>query len=145
MESRFAYDPIYRLTFADGRESDTQNGNSYLYTDAPAPASPLPSNVRYYQRNYSYDKLGNITQVQQAGAFGFTRNYVYNTGVNTLNRVEDTVPTTIESYTYDACGNTLTTNLNRYYVWNHANQLLSYYSSAGGTPTVFTQYDYAGL
>jgi len=101
--------------------------------------------VRYYQRNYSYDKLGNITQVQQAGAFGFTRNYVYNTGVNTLNRVEDTVPTTIESYTYDACGNTLTTNLNRYYVWNHANQLLSYYNSAGGTPTVFTQYDYAGL
>ncbi len=58
--------------------------------------------------------------------------------------MEDTVPTTIESYTYDTCGNTLTTNLNRYYVWNHANQLLSYYNSAGGTPTVFTQYDYAG-
>ena len=26
--------------------------------------------MRYYQRNYSYDKLGNITQVQQPGVFG---------------------------------------------------------------------------
>ncbi len=35
---------------------------SFLYTDAQAPASPLPSNMRYYQRHYSYDKLGGFFQ-----------------------------------------------------------------------------------
>ncbi|MDO8997277.1 MAG: hypothetical protein Q7U77_11680, partial [Sediminibacterium sp.] len=37
LDREFEYDPIYRLTYADGRESNTQSGNNYLYDDAPAP------------------------------------------------------------------------------------------------------------
>ncbi len=144
LDRTFEYDPIYRLTYADGRESDTQSGNNYLYDDAPAPSTPLPSNVNYYERNYDYDKLGNVLSVVQTGTNGFTRDYTYNSGKNTLQKIEDATPATIESYTYDNCGNTLTTNLNRYYIWNHTDQLLCYKNQAGITPSVFTQYDYAG-
>lgn len=145
LDRTFEYDPIYRLTYADGRESDTQDADDYIYTDAPIPSTPLPSNVNYYERSYDYDKLGNINSVVQTGTLGFTRNYTYNSGNNTLQKIENSTPTTIESYTYDSCGNTITTNLNRNYVWNHADQLLSYYNQAGmSAPTVFTQYDYAG-
>lgn len=145
LDRTFEYDSIYRLTYADGRESDTQDADDYIYTDAPIPSTPLPSNVNYYERNYVYDKLGNINSVVQSGTLGFTRNYTYNTNSNTLQKIENSTPTTIESYTYDDCGNTVTTNLNRYYIWNHADQLLCYKNQASmADPTVFTQYDYAG-
>jgi RHS repeat-associated protein len=146
LDRTFEYDPIYRLTYADGRESNTQSGNSYLYTDAPTPTTPLADHVNSYERNYTYDKLGNISSVVQSGTNGFTRNFVYNSGKNTLQKIAyPPTPTTIESYTYDDCGNTLTTNTNRHYIWNHADQLLCYKNQVGaGTPTVFTQYDYAG-
>ena len=143
LDRDFEYDSIYRLLYANGRESDTQNANDYLYEDAPV-GSFDPTRVRYYERNYSYDKLGNIESVIQGGTDGFTRNYTYNAGTNTLKFIADPGTTVLESYTYDNCGNTLTTNLNRYYVWNHSDQLLSYYNDAGGGPTVYTQYDYAG-
>ncbi|MBA3705603.1 MAG: hypothetical protein H0W84_06790, partial [Bacteroidetes bacterium] len=56
----FTYDPIYRLLSGDGRESNTQSGNNYLFSDAPVPSNPIPSNVRYYKREFKYDKLGNV-------------------------------------------------------------------------------------
>ncbi len=145
LDREFEYDPIYRLTYADGRESDTQSGaGNYIYTDAPDPGSPYAGNVRFYSRTYAYDKLGNVQSVIQAGTNGFTRNFTYNTGNNTLRKVEDSTPALIEDYTYDANGNQLTSSLNRFYYWNHADQLICYKNQAGPTPSVFTQYDYAG-
>lgn len=145
LDREFEYDSIYRLTYADGRESDTQNGNNYLYADAPAPGSPNANNVRYYEREYQYDKLGNVLQVKQLGTNGFTRNFIYNAGVNTLQKIQTPTPTLIEDYTYDACGNQITAGSTRNYVWNHADQLICYYNKAGtADPTIFTQYDYAG-
>ncbi len=146
LNRNFEYDPIYRLTFADGRESDTQSGASnYIYGDAPAPGSPNANNVRAYNRTYSYDKLGNVQSVIQGGTNGFTRNFVYNTGVNTLQKVEDSSSVLIESFAYDSCGNQLTTSGSRNYVWNYADQLICYKNQVGSSnPTVFTQYDYSG-
>jgi RHS repeat-associated protein len=145
LDRTFEYDPIYRLTKADGRESDTQSGNNYLYNDAPAPGSPNANNVRAYNRTYSYDKLGNVQNVKQGGTNGFTRNFVYNTGENTLQKVEDSSSILIESFTYDANGNQLTTSGSRNYVWSHADQLICYKNQVGtSNPTVFTQYDYSG-
>ena len=130
---------------ADGRESDTQSGNSYLYDDAPAPGSPNANHVRAYNRIYAYDKLGNITDVIQSGITGFTRHYVYNANHNTLQKIENATPATIEDYTYDTNGNQLTAGSTRNYVWNHADQLICYYNQAGsGDPTIYTQYDYSG-
>ncbi len=145
LNQNFEYDPIYRLTYADGRESDTQSGNNYLYNDAPITGTPNANNVRAYNRTYSYDKLGNIQSVIQGGVNGFTRNYTYNNGKNTLQKIENATPATIENYTYDNCGNTLNTNLNRHYIWNHADQLICYKNQVGlSNPTIYTQYDYSG-
>ncbi len=145
LDRHFTYDPVYRLLTADGRESDTQSGNNYLYDDAPAPGSPNANHVRGYDRTYSYDKLGNIQDVVQSGINGFTRGYTYHANKNTLEKIEDATPAIIESYTYDANGNQLTAGSSRNYVWNHADQLVCYYNQAGvSDPTVYTQYDYAG-
>lgn len=145
LDQNFEYDSIYRLTYADGRESDTQSGNNYLYNDAPTPGMPNANNVRSYNRAYSYDKLGNVQSVIQSGTNGFTRNYAYNNGKNTLQKIENSTPITLESYLYDNCGNTLNTNLNRHYIWNHTDQLICYKNQIGASnPTIYTQYDYSG-
>jgi RHS repeat-associated protein len=143
LDRNFDYDPIYRLTSADGRESNTQSGNSYLYDDAPAPSGL--TDVRAYGRTYAYDKLGNVQSVVQSGTNGFTRNFVYNTGKNTLQEINTAAPALIEDYTYDNCGNQLTAGSTRNYKWNHTDQLICYYNQAGTSdPTIYTQYDYSG-
>ena len=102
--------------------------------------------MRAYTRQYSYDRLGNIQQLKQLGTNGFTRNFVYNSGVNTLQKIETPTPTLIENFTYDSCGNQLTAGTTRNYVWNAANQLITYYNQAGSAdPTIFAQYDYSGM
>jgi RHS repeat-associated protein len=145
LDKNYDYDPIYRLTYADGRESDTQSGNSYLYDDAPAPTDL--THVRAYSRTYSYDKLGNVLNVVQAGTNGFTRHFVYNTGQNTLNKIDTGggSPSLIEDYTYDSNGNQITAGVSRNYSWNHSDQLICYKNQVGtSNPTIYTQYDYAG-
>lgn len=80
------------------------------------------------------------------GTNGFTRNFTYNTGHNTLQKVETPTPTLIEDFTYDNCGNQLTAGTTRNYVWNAGNQLITYYNQAGSSdPTIFAQYDYSGM
>jgi RHS repeat-associated protein len=145
LDRTFEYDPIYRLNYADGRESDTQSGNNYLYTEAPLPGTPNANNVRGYEREYTYDKLGNVLQVKQLSTNGFTRDFTYNTGKNTLQKVDDATPTLIEDFAYDANGNQVTAGSTRNYRWNYADQLICYYNQAGmSDPTVYTQYDYSG-
>ncbi|HLW09791.1 MAG TPA: RHS repeat-associated core domain-containing protein, partial [Fermentimonas sp.] len=88
---------------------------------------------------------GNIQQLKQLGTNGFTRNFTYNTGGNTLQKVETPTPSLIEDFTYDTCGNQLTAGSTRNYVWNSGNQLITYYNQAGSSdPTIFAQYDYDG-
>ena len=99
LDRNFDYDAMYRLTFTDGRESNSQSGDMYLYTDAPSPSSPYAGDVRAYERTYAYDKLGNVQSVSQAGTNGFTRDFQYNPGVNTLNQVVDGSSATIEAFT----------------------------------------------
>lgn len=143
LDREFEYDPLYRVVSANGRESDTQNENDYLYTNAPAPGSPNANNVRAYTRQYSYDRLGNIQQLKQLGTNGFTRNFSYFSNKNTLEKIEDTTPSVLQSFTYDNAGNQLTAGTTRNYIWNAANQLITYYNQAGGSdPTIFAQYDY---
>lgn len=95
--------------------------------------------MRKYDRTYTYDKLGNIKSLVQSGVNGFTRGFVYNNNVNTLNKIQDASQVNIEDYTYDANGNQLTGGTTRNYIWNHANQLISF----SGT-NVVAQYDYSG-
>ncbi|MBL7920510.1 MAG: VCBS repeat-containing protein [Bacteroidia bacterium] len=139
----FEYDPVYRLTYADGRESNTQSGNMYLYEDAPPPSGF--TDVRAYNRTYTYDKIGNVQSVIQGGTNGFTRTFNYNANVNTLDEVVDGSSSVIEYFDYDGCGNQVKAGDNRYYYWDHADRLICYKNQASmSAPTVFTQYDYSG-
>lgn len=145
LDREFEYDPLYRVVSANGRESDTQDQNDYLYSDAPILGSPNANNVRAYERQYSYDKLGNIQQLKQLGTNGFTRDFSYFSNKNTLEKIENATPSVIESFTYDNVGNQITAGTTRNYVWNAANQLITYYNQAGSNdPTIFAQYDYDG-
>lgn len=143
LDRAFAYDPLYRLSSATGRESSTQNQNDYLYADAPQAGSPNASNVRAYTRLYTYDRVGNITRMQQTGTNAFTRNFVYNPGVNTVERINTGGASLIEDFTYDAVGNQITAGSTRNYVWNAVNRLMAYYNQAGSAdPTIYAQYSY---
>ncbi|MBA3900079.1 MAG: RHS repeat protein [Bacteroidetes bacterium] len=146
LDREFTYDPLYRLLSATGRESDTQNQNDYLYADAPIPGSPNATNVRAYTRHYTYDKLGNILKMQQtASGNNFTRNFNYNTNVNTLADVKTGGAALIEDFFYDNSWNQITAGTTRNYVWTAANRLLVYYNQAGTSdPTIYAQYDYDG-
>lgn len=143
LQRNFAYDPLYRVKSATGRESDTEHQNDYLYADAPAPGNPNADNVSAYTRNYTYDKVGNIQRMQQvASGNSFAREFEYNSG-NKLEEVKTGGGTLIENFTYDLTGNQLTAGSNRNYKWDAANQLITYYNQAGsGDPTIFAQYDY---
>jgi RHS repeat-associated protein len=141
----FTYDPLYRLTSATGRESDTQEQNDYLYSNAPIPGSPNASNVRAYKLKYHYDKLGNILQMQQSEGNNFTRNFNYSSSNNKLADVKTGSSSLIQDFTYDAAGNQLTAGNNRHYQWNAANMMICYKNQTGSSnPTIFAQYDYAG-
>jgi len=65
------------------------------------------------------------------GTNGFTRDFSYFSGKNTLEKIEDATPNVIESFAYDNSGNQITAGTTRNYVWNAANQLITYYNQAG--------------
>ncbi|MDI9340175.1 MAG: RHS repeat-associated core domain-containing protein [Sediminibacterium sp.] len=135
----FTYDPLNRLLTASGRESDTNSGNLYIYTESPVAGTPNATNVRAYNRTYSYDKLGNVQQVKQTGTNGFTRDFIYNANVNTLNKIQDALQVNIENYSYDANGNQLTAGSTRKYFWNAGDQIVGFMGS-----NTLAQYDYSG-
>lgn len=133
----FDYDPIYRLLSANGREN------------APVATDPWDNSYRSddntlttaYTQNYTYDKLGNITQLQHTGNSNFTRNFSYGSGTN--NKLSSiTVGSTTYSFTYDACGNQLTETSSRKWEWDHADKPRCFYLDASGSITQYTQYLY---
>jgi len=79
---RFSYDALYQLVAAEGRELAALG----LPDGSDAPVRPLPhvndtAAVRRYREEYSYDDLGNITDLRHliggAGATGWRRRYRY--------------------------------------------------------------------
>ncbi len=149
LERLFEYDALYRLIYANGREMNTQ-GQGYLFADAPEIGNPTASNCRYYEQEYEYDKAGNI-QKQKHRVIGhtslyYTRKFEYNPANNQHIEVNNnqSSPTVYGTFTYDACGNMLTTNTDRNYAWNYANQLKSYKLMSGSTVNTFAHYLYSG-
>ncbi|MCB9165205.1 MAG: VCBS repeat-containing protein [Flavobacteriales bacterium] len=146
LDRTFAYDPLKRLLQATGRESDTQ-GNSDHWVEKPVVGSPNANHTRAYERSYAYDKVGNLLAVGHAAdANNYTRHYRYTSGQNLLEQLDNNgSPATVHaSYTYDACGNQLTTNSDRYYEWDAADQLRLFKIDAGSGPSVEAHYFYAG-
>ncbi|WP_236425883.1 RHS repeat-associated core domain-containing protein [Pseudomonas syringae] len=72
--SRFAYDTLYQLIEASGREVR----NSASHGPALPGLQPIPTldpcQVSNYTQSYSYDTAGNLLQMRHEGAHNFTRN-----------------------------------------------------------------------
>lgn len=146
LDRTFQYDPLKRLLQATGRESDTQS-NGAFWDEKPIPGSPNANHTRAYTQSFHYDKVGNILQLaHQATGNAYTRHYRYTSGQNLLVQLDDDgSPTTVyATFTYDANGNQVTCNTDRFYAWDAADQLKFFKIDAGGGPSIAVHYLYAG-
>jgi RHS repeat-associated protein len=117
--SRYAYDALYRLTEANGREhagvidAPGQFQNDQSHTGFPIPGREA---LRNYTQHYRYDAVGNIEQMRHVAAptGSWTRRYTYAADSNRLMRTwegserwEDAAATNKVTYRYDTHGSML--------------------------------------
>jgi RHS repeat-associated protein len=132
----FEYDPIYRLTKATGRENPPTT--TPIWDDRYR--SNDDSTTTAYTRNYSYDEIGNIQQLQHIGNNNFTRNFNYISGSNHLQSID--IGQTTHNFTYDAAGNQTQEGASRFFEWDHNDRLRCFYVDDGSTITKYTHYLY---
>lgn len=151
LDRHFSYDPLNRLISATGREMESYSGSDLWFVpNHPSPGSPNADHTQAYTRTYTYDKLGNVEQLQSLGINSFTRTFNYQTtGSIKDHNQQDSIAVGMAShnFTYDEQGNMLTTEGNRHYVWNYRGQLQAFYIQNGSTePSIYAQYlyDHAG-
>lgn len=150
----YAYDALYRLLSAEGREhvgQATQPATSW--DDAFRVRLPHPQDgqaMRRYAERYQYDPVGNFLQLSHQAANGnWTRGYDY--GETSLiepdkrsNRLSRTTVGggSAESYQYDAHGNMTTMPHLPAMVWNYRDQLQ--HVDLGGGGDAYYVYDASG-
>ncbi|MDT4331860.1 SpvB/TcaC N-terminal domain-containing protein [Methylomonas sp. MED-D] len=136
---QFAYDPIYRLLSATGRECD-QAPETPPWLDQPR-CTDL-TRTRAYSQQYRYDALGNMLEMKHQLADG-ARNRVFTNaaGNNRLDTV--TIGQGVYRYAYDANGNMLSEHQTRRFDWDHGDRLKAFrIQVAGSEPSVHAQYLY---
>ena len=144
LDKLFTYDPLKRLLTATGRESSTTSAN-HLWDDTPV-NSDL-SATRAYTQHFEYDKLGNILLLDHdATGNNYNRYYRYTGGKNLLEQIDnDGSPAEVYStFEYDANGNLISSNADREYEWDAADQLKYFKIDDGTTITKQAHYLYAG-
>ncbi|MEZ4889797.1 MAG: hypothetical protein R2779_04290 [Crocinitomicaceae bacterium] len=97
----FAYDPLYRLLNATGRESNTQS-SSVIWNNPPITQVRI-QNSRTTRKRFNTTKLGNIQKLQHIGNNNFTREFDYTNANNKLNNIN--VGLNTYNYLYDDTGN----------------------------------------
>ena len=151
--ARFTYDPLYRLTVAEGREhrglaahpSPSWN-DAERQVDHPADANAM----RAYTQAYSYDEVGNLTKMQHVAAGGnWTRDYTYlevsllEPATQLSNRLTKTeIGNDSENFTYDAHGNITKFNHLASLSWDDADRFAG--ADLGGGGRVDYQYSASG-
>jgi RHS repeat-associated protein len=129
LDRSFAYDALYRLTGADGRECDRPPELPW----AAGPGCTDETATRAYRETYGYDDAGNLTTVAHVAAGGgFTRTLALVPGSNRLARTE-TGPDQAD-YTYDAAGFLVGETTSRHFEWDHAGRLRRFRVQAGAGP-----------
>ena len=159
----YAYDAIYRLINAIGREHIGQlaqpqtTWNDDFRVNLPQPGDGQA--MRNYTEQYLYDAVGNFENlIHQAVNGNWTRAYTYNEaslieGAKESNRLSSTtVGATTEPYTYDAHGNMTSMPHLTLMQWDFKNQLsVTARQAVNATPppakvaeTTFYVYDAGG-
>ena len=101
LDRAFAYDPLYRLLSATGREHDGPVP-TMPWTDEVTPQDP--SLIRAYSEIYKYDGIGNLLELNHSIASnGFARVYTIDDSSNRVTQM--TAAQNEHLYQYDANGN----------------------------------------
>ncbi|MCA1751482.1 MAG: RHS repeat-associated core domain-containing protein [Flavobacteriales bacterium] len=140
----FAHDPLRRLISATGRESST------VYEQPSWDLNIRPQDqtaTNTYTRTYSYDKLGNIQELNHVAAGqanqDFVRRYTYGDPLNTNHLASFEIGSSTYQSTYDANGNLTKEGDSRNYFWGAGDKLVAFSNQAGtSTPTVYSWYFY---
>jgi RHS repeat-associated protein len=150
---QFAYDAVYRLTRATGREHPGQVGYALGpdgYPEAPLSTIPHRNDLQAllaYTETYLYDAVGNLlSTVHVAAGAGWTRSQTYASGSNriaTTSMPGDAAGGPYSGvYQHDAAGNISQTPNMSAMTWDHAGRLAS--ANLGGGGTAYFAYDSSG-
>mgnify|MGYP001591386205 CR=1 FL=1 len=151
--SRYAYDALYRLTEAEGREGFNPSHAPTHREEGPPEVEPFPltdQTLRNYIQRYTYDAVGNILHMRHLADQGnWHRRYAYATDSNHLLRTwegnddwDNSQATNKTEYGYDTHGSMLNlTNVPDEYrlQWDHRDMIREIYLGGGGT--AYYQYD----
>jgi RHS repeat-associated protein len=144
----FAYDALYRLVRAEGREAATplpslENRSQPLRREIPHP-NDLNA-VRRYAENYSYDRSGNLLRVEHVAADdgSWTASYDIDPMADRITAIRNGGRSLVSSaFNYDDAGNALTLGGLSGLTWDDDNQLVEV--DLGGGGRAFYTYDAAG-
>ena len=150
LDRQFAYDPIYRLLTATGRECD-RPPNTPLWSDAPR-CTDL-TRTRPYREEYSYDPMGNMQRLRHehrlAGGSMQAWNRLFdlvndeaetalNNRLATVTAGQTTIP-----YAYDSSGNMTQEGTTRHFEWTATDQMKAFRNQVDGAePSVHAHYVY---
>ncbi len=139
LNRRFAYDSIYRLLSATGRECD-HPPEGPPWDDQPRCTDLTRS--RAYSERYAYDAMGNMLRLEHRNEpGGFTREFTVETANNRLREMK--VGDSPFAYTFDANGNMRSETTSRHFEWNHSDQMKAYRTQTeGAEPSVHAHYLY---
>jgi len=134
------------------RRSDVYRSSGGLdrnfWDETPTPGgTPNAANTRAYTQSYQYDKLGNIQQLAHtATGNSYNRHYHYASGNNILEQIDNggSPANVYGTFAYDACGNQVQQNTERFLEWDAADQLRFFKTDGGGGPSKEAHYLYAG-
>jgi len=136
----FAYDPIYRLLSASGRECDQASATTPWLDD---PRRTDLTKARSYTENYTYDAAGSLLQLQHQNVTGTAFNRVYNLETVNNRMTSMQIGQTAFAYTFDVNGNMLSETTARHFDWNYADQMKVFRTQTDGAePSVYAQYLY---
>jgi len=159
-DSKYEYDPLYRLTKAEGREHPAHSGARTSAAEyGTESAIPHPNDLqvlRRYTEEYEYDSVGNILELVHSttgsAPNGWTRWYQYATASNKLTGTSDNDDTQDvpyddstsygDAYTHDARGNMTSMPHLTSMTWDYGDRLQQ--CALGGGGNSYFNYDAGG-
>lgn len=126
----YTYDPLYRLSSAEGRECTAALGP--LDQFGKIPICTNPNSTRQYKRHYSYDEAGNVLKIshrapsQGAPVSSWTKVFNYGTPQKKNNRLlKITESDETASFTYDNNGNLKSISNIQHFYWDYADRMIA--------------------
>ncbi|HIH7548827.1 TPA: RHS repeat domain-containing protein [Yersinia enterocolitica] len=124
-ECNFTYDSCYQLIQATGRESSNNKQENNIPSKLTTQTSTNTHTLTNYQRHYSYDKSGNMTNIKHIGATDYVNKIDISECSNhgLLNPGKINLSTSHIESNFDHSGNQKTLSNGTSLIWNSRNEL----------------------